>query len=285
MPIGTLVAMIFALLVMAQATSLPPVRLVPPPPPADVDALVAKDPAADLAAARRMLSENGVPSARRLVAADAISKAGAGSVHAALIEAIASCGGTCGATRDLDDLLVGMAAEVAKDAASLERLSVAARDPASPLRPAALRTLAAMPAEARPEPVRTAKVRTVRLKAIPGAMKYDVTEIRAYPGEVIEFVLENPDSLQHNLLVTAPGKMPEVGVACDKMGETIEGKGRQFVPDLPSVFAAMGLVDPGKSGRLYWVVPSKPGTYPYVCTYPGHWRTMNGKIRVSAAAP
>ena len=69
MPIGTLAAMIFALLVMAQATSLPPARLIPPPPPADVDALAAKDPAADLASARRMLSENGVPSARRLVAA------------------------------------------------------------------------------------------------------------------------------------------------------------------------------------------------------------------------
>lgn len=277
--------MLVATLIAAQAASLPPARLVPPPPPADIDALMARDPNADLAMARRMLSENGVPTARRREAADSISKAGAGSAHAAVIEAIVSCGGTCGATRDLDDLLVGMAGEIAGDPSALERLSVAARDPASPLRLAALRTLAAMPADARPEPVRAAVVRTVALKAIPGAMKYDVTEIRAAPGEVIEFVLDNPDTMQHNLIVTAPGKMPEVGVACDKMGETLEGKGRQFVPDLPSVLAAMGLIDPGKTGRLFWVVPSKAGTYPFVCTYPGHWRTMNGKVRVAAPGP
>ena len=282
MATSTLAPMLLATLAVAQVTSLPPARLIPPPPPADLDVLVAKDPAADLDVARRLLSENGVPTARRLDAVAAVSKAGAGSAHVAMIEAIVSCGGTCGATRDLDDLLVGMAGDIAKDAASLERLSVAARDPASPLRLAALRTLAAMPAESRPEPVRAATVRTVALKAVPGAMKYDIAEIRAAPGEVIEFVLENPDTMQHNLLVTAPGKMPEVGVACDKMGETLEGKGRQFVPDLPSVLASMGLIDPGKSGRLFWVVPSKPGTYPFVCTYPGHWRTMNGKIRVAA---
>jgi azurin len=44
----------------------------------------------------------------------------------------------------------------------------------------------------------------------------------------------------------------------------------------------MGLVDPGRTGTLHWAVPSKAGTYPYVCTYPGHWRMMNGKVKVAA---
>ena len=277
-----------AISIAAQVASLPPARLVPPPPPADLDALVAKDPAADLASARRMLLDNGIAQERRRAAAIAVSTAGGtggDGVVAAVMDAIVECAGTCGGTRDLADLLVSMAGEASKDPTVLERLSTAARDAASPLRLAALRTLAAMPPDARPEAVRSAVVRTIALKAVPGAMKYDVTEVRAVPGEVLEFVMENPDSMQHNLLVTAPGKMPEVGVACDKMGETLEGKGRQFVPDLPSVLAAMGLVDPGKTGRVFWVVPEKAGTYPYVCTYPGHWRTMNGKVKVTAPAP
>jgi len=280
--------LVAAVCLSAQVASLPPARLIPPPPPADLGALVAKDVAADVATARRCLLENGVSPERRRAAAAVIADArgagGAGMV-VAVIDSIVECAGTCGATRDLADLLVSMAAEAAKDPAVLERLSSAARDAASPLRLAALRTLAAMAPEARPEAVRSATVRTVALKAVPGAMKYDVTEVRAAPGEVLEFVMENPDSMQHNLLVTAPGKMPEVGVACDKMGETLEGKGRQFVPDLPSVLAAMGLVDPGRTGRVFWVVPDKAGTYPFVCTYPGHWRTMNGKIKVTAPAP
>jgi uncharacterized cupredoxin-like copper-binding protein len=277
--------MLVAVCLAAQVASLPPARLVPPPPPADLDALLAKDPLADGAAARRWLSEGGVPAERRAAAAAALAKSGGGSAAMAVMDAIVDCAGECGGTRDLADLLVTLAAEAAKEPAALERLATAARDAASPLRLAALRTLAALPAEARPEAVRNVSVRTIAMKAVPGAMKYDVTEVRAAPGEVIEFVLENPDTMQHNLLVTMPGKMPEVGVACDKMGETLEGKGRQFVPDLPSVLAAMGLVDPGKTGRVFWVVPAKAGTYPFVCTYPGHWRTMNGKVKVTAPAP
>jgi azurin len=272
-----------AVLLAAAWMDAPPARLIPPIAPGDLAGLIAKDPTADPEAAKRMLAENGVPPDRRRAAADALR--GAGPAHSAVIDAIVACAGTCGATRDLDDLLVSMAAEVAVDPAALARLATAASDPASPLRLAALRTIAAMPEAARPEAWRGTVVRTIRLKAIPGAMKYDVTDVKAAPGEVLEFILENPDTMQHNLLIVAPGKMPEVGVAGDKMGETAAGKAWQFVPDLPSVLAAMGLVDPGASGRVHWVVPTKTGTYPYVCTYPGHWRMMNGKIKVTAPAP
>jgi azurin len=65
------------------------------------------------------------------------------------------------------------------------------------------------------------------------------------------------------------------------MGETPAGKARHFVPDSAAVIAVMGLVDPGRSGRLFLAVPRKPGTYQYVCTYPGHWRMMNGKLKVA----
>ena len=228
-----------------------------------------------------MLTENGVAPELRGRAADAVAKAKGTSPHAVVIEAIEACGGTCGATRDLHDLLASMADAVAKDPAAIARLDAMAAE-GNAGRVAALRTIAAMPKEARPERWREVAVRTVALKAVPGAMKYDVTEVRAVPNEVIRFTLENQDTLQHNLLV--PGKMSEVGVAGDAMGETVAGKARQFVPDLPSVIAAMGLVDPGKTGTLHWAVPSKPGTYPYVCTYPGHWRMMNGKVKVAAQA-
>jgi azurin len=121
----------------------------------------------------------------------------------------------------------------------------------------------------------------VAIKAVPGAMQYDVKEIKAKPGEVLEITLANGDTMQHNLLVVLPGKMAEVGVAGDRMGETAAGKARHFVPDSPAVIAVMGLVDPGATGRMFLAVPRKPGTYNYVCTYPGHWRMMNGKLRVA----
>jgi azurin len=270
-----------ALAFCLQAPAGAPAHLVPPAPPADIDALLAADPAADKAVASRLLSENGVPADRRKAAAGALAKAAGTSPAVMVIDALASCGGTCGATRDLADLLVSMANDCAEDKAAMDRLSAAASDAASPLNLAACRTIAAMPEAKRPEAHRAMAVRTVALKAIPGAMQYDVKEVKAKPGEVLEFTLENTDTIQHNLLIVLPGKMSEVGVAADKMGETAAGKARQFVPDMPSVLAVMGLIDPGKSGRLFFRVPEKPGTYQYVCTYPGHWRMMNGKLKVA----
>jgi len=268
------------ILICAIATVLagnPPARLIPPAPPEDLPAVLAADPSKDAAMAKRMLIENGVPADLRMRAAKTL---GASPVLV-FLDTIAQCGGTCGATRDLADVLVSLAAEAAKDPAALERLTKCAQTPEDPAYTAALRTIAAMTSEQRPVALKGVTVRQIAIGTIPGAMQYDIKEIKAKPGEILEITLKNTDTMQHNLLIMMPGKMSEVGVAADKMGDTPEGKACQFVPDMPSVLAVMGLIDPGKSGSLFYVVPQKPGTYQYVCTFPGHWRMMNGKLKVA----
>src|SRR5262249_34936150 len=37
---------------------------------------------------------------------------------------------------------------------------------------------------------------------------------------------------------------------------------------------------PRESQTLVVTAPSQPGVYPYVCTYPGHWRRMYGSLYV-----
>ena len=197
-----------------QAPDAAPARLIPPAPPADIAALVAADPAADAAAAARMLRENGVPAEKRMAAAMAIAKAADRSPVLTVAEAIVACGGTCGGTRDLADLLAGMHDAAAADPAALALLEKAAGAPDDPLHLAACRAIAAMPAERRPAAFRDLSVRTVAIKAVPGAMQYDVKEIKAKPGEVLEITLANGDTMQHNLLVVLPGKMAEVGDEC-----------------------------------------------------------------------
>jgi putative heme-binding domain-containing protein len=39
-------------------------------------------------------------------------------------------------------------------------------------------------------------------------------------------------------------------------------------------------LQPRESQRLSFNAPSNPGVYPYVCTYPGHWRRMFGALYV-----
>ena len=42
------------------------------------------------------------------------------------------------------------------------------------------------------------------------------------------------------------------------------------------------LVAPREAEKISFVAPTQPGVYPYVCTYPGHWRRMYGAMYVVA---
>jgi len=149
----------------------------------------------------------------------------------------------------------------------------------------ALRALLAFPLEKRPTEVRNIAQLTVEISTIPSQMTYDRKEFSVAPGCLVQLVLHNPDALEHNLLLVAPNSLAEIGIAGDRMGQTPDGKLKEFVPDSKRILAVMGLVPAAKSKSLWFIAPSKPATYPYVCTYPGHWRTMNGKMKVVAPVP
>src|SRR4029079_10082166 len=55
---------------------------------------------------------------------------------------------------------------------------------------------------------------------------------------------------------------------------------RQFVPNSPKVLAGSRLRQPRDSQKLSFTAPAAIGVYPYVCTYPGHWRRMHGALYV-----
>ena len=58
-----------------------------------------------------------------------------------------------------------------------------------------------------------------------------------------------------------------------------------WVPsDNPRILAASSLLDPKASGDIYFVSPTEPGTYVYVCTVPGHSILMNGVMQVQSTA-
>ncbi len=148
----------------------------------------------------------------------------------------------------------------------------------------AVRALLAIPAELLPKGSTQPTPLTIELTAVPSKMAYDRKDFLVAPGQVVHINFHNPDSLEHNLIIVAPGSLAEMGVAGDRMGQSTDGKLKEFVPDSPKVLAVMGLVAPGKSQEFWFVAPTKPATYPFVCTYPSHWRTMNGKMKVIAPA-
>ena len=123
-------------------------------------------------------------------------------------------------------------------------------------------------------------MQTVRIGVVPVKMTYDPARFEVEAGQPVRLVLSNPDGQPHNLLVCAPGSLRAIGRASEAMGTTAEAKARDWVPDSPKVLHVMPMVQLGEEGELRFMAPERPGRYPIICTYPGHWRMMNGVMTV-----
>ena len=56
---------------------------------------------------------------------------------------------------------------------------------------------------------------------------------------------------------------------------------RSYVPASDKILRRRaGCCSRARSQKLGFTAPAKPGVYPYVCTYPGHWRRMYGALYV-----
>jgi putative membrane-bound dehydrogenase-like protein len=132
---------------------------------------------------------------------------------------------------------------------------------------------------AKAEPV-DPNVVVIQMKTVREAMRFDKKEFSVPAGKQIEIVIENPDAMQHNLVIGKPKTMDVIGAAADKMITAKDGAEKNYVPTMPQILAATPLINPDQTYRLKFTAPSTPGDYPYVCTFPGHWRLMNGTMKV-----
>lgn len=124
------------------------------------------------------------------------------------------------------------------------------------------------------------KVRRIVLRTVPHKMVYDRKDLYVEAGQSVEILFSNTDVMPHNLLITAPGALQEVGEAAERMAVDPSAYSRHFVPESSKVLQATKLLQPGQSEALRFRAPDGVGDYPYVCTFPGHWRIMNGVLHV-----
>jgi putative heme-binding domain-containing protein len=125
-------------------------------------------------------------------------------------------------------------------------------------------------------------VRVVRLGTLVEQMLYDRERLVVQAGKPFEVAFENTDTMPHNLVFIQPGSLEEVGDLAEKTGIQPDAMQRQYVPASKKVLKASRLIQPRQSDRIAWTAPARPGVYPYVCTFPGHWRRMHGALYVVA---
>jgi uncharacterized protein len=125
----------------------------------------------------------------------------------------------------------------------------------------------------------------IKIKVIKNEMKYDLKSFTVEAGKPVEIIFENPDFMQHNLVITQAGELETVGRAADKLAADSKGAEKNYVPEIPEVLYATKLVNPQQTVSLKFIAPAKAGNYPFVCTFPGHWSLMNGMMKVVSAKP
>ena len=52
------------------------------------------------------------------------------------------------------------------------------------------------------------------------------------------------------------------------------------MPEIAQVLVQGRIGRRGQSATFQFRAPTTPGDYPYLCTYPNHWRIMNGVLHV-----
>ena len=120
----------------------------------------------------------------------------------------------------------------------------------------------------------------IKVGVIPHEMKYNVTSFKVKAGQPVIIDFENKDFMQHNLLIGKIGSLEKIGKAADDMARDPKGIEKNYIPSIPEIIVSSKLVDPDNLESIMFIAPTQPGEYPFICTVPGHWRIMNGKMIV-----
>jgi azurin len=118
---------------------------------------------------------------------------------------------------------------------------------------------------------------TVSVQGVEG-LKFSLASFDVKPGARVKLDFANTSDMLHNLVVVKPGAGTKVGEAALKLG--LDGQKLDYVPKSDDVLFNTSLLEPQKVESIYFVAPTTPGEYQYVCTFPGHYLSMQGTMRV-----
>jgi hypothetical protein len=105
--------------------------------------------------------------------------------------------------------------------------------------------------------------------------------ITAKTNQPIRIEFSNPDATPHNLVLVQPNSLEEVGLAANDMAkDPIAAKNGQFIPKSNKIITHTKMLKQGETEFIRFKAPKKPGIYPFLCSFPGHWTIMKGNLIV-----
>lgn len=140
--------------------------------------------------------------------------------------------------------------------------------------------LAMLPARTAAAPL-SPQPRTVRLTATDN-MRFSPSSFTAKPGELLRVVLsatgaQPPAQMAHNFVLLKP----EADAATFVMMASMVRDSYMPAALASQVLAATSLAAAGESVEVTFKAPAKAGSYPYLCSFPGHYNAgMMGTLLV-----
>ncbi|MEO8352363.1 MAG: plastocyanin/azurin family copper-binding protein, partial [Chthoniobacteraceae bacterium] len=121
------------------------------------------------------------------------------------------------------------------------------------------------------------------IKTVREQMRYDTPRLVVEAGKPFAVIFENLDAMPHNIVFVRPGTRQAVAEAVQTMRpDELDKKGRAYIPLADHrVLDASKLIEPGDRVTLNLTAPDQEGEYEYVCTFPGHWMLMWGRLIVT----
>jgi azurin len=122
---------------------------------------------------------------------------------------------------------------------------------------------------------------TLTIQPAGDEMRYAEDTITVPAGTEVTLVLNNTataPAMIHNIVVLATNSDDDatrVGMAAITAGEAME-----YVPEDEAILAHTAMANPGETVEVTFTAPSEPGTLRFICTYPGHFATMQGFLIV-----
>lgn len=110
--------------------------------------------------------------------------------------------------------------------------------------------------------------------AVRDNMVFSLSDIAVTVGQELAIDFDNTSRLPHNIVIVDGDMRVATEVNRDAINQA------DYLPQHPAVVAAMPMIMPNQTGGITWQ-PSQPGTYLFICTYPGHFDAgMYGTIIV-----
>lgn len=116
---------------------------------------------------------------------------------------------------------------------------------------------------------------TITIDVTGSNLEFEQEEIQLEAGTTVTLQLDNSESsMPHNVvLVNSDEAIRPVGIAA------VQAQQNDYIPEDEEnrILGYTSLAAPGETVEFTFEVPP-PGEYPYICTYPGHFQTMQGTL-------